>query len=165
MSRFDGYMPFLVIENALNKLVASGLLELNGEKEQISELLTQELVQAGVLNEYIKMDRPYPTNRHNTLEEFITEGGRGIFIANMEFDAEQCLFKIDLQFHPDSKHFDKTVIFRGVQSFEEVFDGDEDEDSPDYLDSLVGLDQYSTKYLLRTCLILPNLVDSLTGLL
>lgn len=148
MSKFDGYKPFVTIKNALNKLESRGLINLAVEKNQIVELFTQELVQAGVLREYINIGRSYPTNIHNTLEEFITEGGRVIFIRNMNFDGHQGLFTLDLQFDPNSDRTDKTLIFRDVQDFEETLH-EEDIDN-DYVDSIIGLDQYSTKYILTT---------------
>jgi hypothetical protein len=86
MSKLVGYKPFTVVRNTINRLEAQGLLQLAGEKDQIVEMITQDLIQAGVLREYINTDRPYPSNVHNTLEEFVTEGGRVIFIHSMNFD-------------------------------------------------------------------------------
>lgn len=138
----------MVIKNAVNRLESQGLINLAGEKNQFVELVTQELIQAGVLREYINIDLPYPTNIHNTLEKFITEGGRVIFIRNMNFDANQGLFTLHLQFDPNSDCFDKTLIFRGVQDFEETLDGEDWDDND--IDSIIGLDQYSTRYVLKT---------------
>jgi hypothetical protein len=148
MSKLDGYKPFVVIKNAVNKLESQGLINLVGEKNQIVEIVTQELIQAGVLREYINAGRPYPTNIHSTLEEFITEGGRVIFIRNMNFEANQGLFTLDLQFDPNFDHIDKTLIFRDVQDFEETLD--EEGWADDDIDSIIGLDQYSTRYVLKT---------------
>ena len=147
MSKFDGYKPFVVIKNVVNRLESQGLINLTGKKNHIVELVTQELIQAGVLREYIIIDRPYPTNIHNTLEEFITEGGRVIFIRNMSFDANQGSFTLDLQFDPNSDCIDKILVFRGVRDFEETLD---EEDWDDDIDSIIGLDQYSTRYVLKT---------------
>jgi hypothetical protein len=148
MSKFDGYKPFMVVKNAVNRLESQELIRLIGEKDQIVELITQELIQAGVLKEYINTGRRYPTNIHNTLEESITEGGRVTFIHKMNFDANQGSFTLELQFDPDSDHIDKTLIFRGVQDFEETLD--EEDSAADSIDSIIGLDQYSTRYVLRT---------------
>lgn len=148
MSKLDGYKPFTVVKNAINKLEVQGNLKLTGDKNQTVELITQELIQAGVLNEYINIDRPYPKNIHNTLEEFITEGGKVIFIHKMEFDAKQGLFTLELKFNPEADRIDKTLIFQSVQDFEEIVD--EEDYTRDYIDSIIGLDQYSTKYVLKT---------------
>lgn len=148
MSRFDGYRPFDVVVNAVKKLNAQGFTNLADDRDKITELITQELIQAGVFNEYLKIDRPHPTNLHNTLEEFVSEGGRQVFISKLYFDDGQGLLTLDLQFDPDSNCIDKTLIFRNIQDFKEVLDNDEHD--PDYLDTIVGLDQYSTKYILRT---------------
>jgi hypothetical protein len=148
MSKLDGYKPFSVVKNTINKLELQGLIELTGEKDQIVERVTQDLIQAGVLREYINTDRPYPTNIHNTLEEFITEGGRVIFIRRMNFDANQGLLTLDLQFDPDCDRIDKTLVFRDVQDFEETLD--EEDWTVDDIDSIIGLDQYSTRYVLTT---------------
>jgi hypothetical protein len=148
MSKFGGYRPFHVVVNAVNKLSAQGFTDLAGDQEKIAELITQELIQAGVLNEYLKIDRPYPTNIHNTLEEFISDGGRQVFIHKLDFDATQGLLTLELQFNPESDGIDKTLVFRDVQDFEDVLDSDEYD--ADYLDSIIGLDQYSTKYILKT---------------
>ena len=148
MSTLDGYLPFTVVMKAINRLEFQGILNLAGDKEQVVELITQELIQAGVLKEYINIDRPYPKNIHNTLEEFITEGGQVIFIHKMEFDAKQGVFTLDLKFNPESDQINKTLIFQSVQDFEEIVD--EEDCTPDYIDSIIGLDQYSTKYVLKT---------------
>jgi hypothetical protein len=148
MSKFDGYKPFSVLKNTINKLESQGLIELTGEKDRIVELVTQDLIQAGVLREYINTGRLYPTSIHNTLEEFITEGGRVIFIRRMSFDANQGLFTLDLQFDPDCDRIDKTLIFKNVQDFEETLD--EENWTAGDIDSIIGLDQYSTRYVLKT---------------
>ena len=148
MSELEGYKPFVAVKVAINMLESQGLLKLLGDKNQIVELVTQELIQAGVLREYININRSYPTNIHNTLEEFITEGGRVIFLHKMEFDANQGLFTLDLKFDPESDRIDKTLIFRDVQDFEETVD--EEDCTTDFVDSIIGLEQYSTRYVLKT---------------
>jgi hypothetical protein len=149
MSKTDSYRPFAVIRNAINKLESQGLLELTGDKDQIVELITQDLGKAGILREYINTSCPYPTNIHHTLEEFITEMGRVIFIHRMKFDVNQGLFTLDLKFDPESEYIDKTLTFRDVQDFSETLDDDE-EITTDYVDSIIGLDQYSARYVLKT---------------
>jgi hypothetical protein len=148
MSNFDKYRPFEVVVNAVNKLNVQGFTDLTGDKDKIAELITQELIQAGVLNEYLKTDRPYPTNIHNTLEELISDGGHQVFIHKLNFDINQDLLTLDLQFNPESDDIDKTLIFHGVQDFEDVLDIDEYD--ANCLDAIIGLDQYSTKYVLKT---------------
>jgi hypothetical protein len=148
MSKFYGYKTFQVISNVINQLDFQGFLQIVGEKEKIAELITQELIQAGVFREYINSECPYPQNIHNTLEEFITEGGRAIYIHRMEFDENKGSFTLDLQFDPESFQIDKTLVFQGIQDFEETIE--EEEDAINYVDLVIGLDQYSTKYVLKT---------------
>jgi hypothetical protein len=85
---------------------------------------------------------------HQTLEEIITEGGRVVYIARIELDANQKLFTLDLRFDPESDLVDKILVFHDVQDFEEIFN--EDEDTTDYMDSIIGLEQDSSRYVLTT---------------
>jgi hypothetical protein len=55
---------------------------------------------------------------------------------------------LDLKLDPNSDFIDKTIIFRGVQDFEETLD--QEDWTADDIDSVIGLDQYSTRYVLRT---------------
>jgi hypothetical protein len=85
---------------------------------------------------------------HKALEEIITDSGRMVYIARMEFDSDQRLFTLDLKFDPESDLVDKTLVFHDVQDFEETVS--EDEDTTDYMDSIIGLEQDSTHYVLTT---------------
>jgi hypothetical protein len=85
---------------------------------------------------------------HPTLEEIITEPGRVLYIARIEFDSDQRLLTLDLKFDPKSDLVDKILVFRDVQDFEETVS--EDEDTADYMDSIISLDQDSTRYVLTT---------------
>jgi hypothetical protein len=85
---------------------------------------------------------------HKTLEEIIIEPGRVVYIARMDFDADQRLFTLDLKFDPESDLVNKTLVFHDVQDFEETVS--EDEDTTDYMDSIIGLDQDSNCYILTT---------------
>lgn len=86
--------------------------------------------------------------RRKALEELITECGRVVYIARMQFDADQRLFTLDLKFDPESYLADKTLVFRDVQDFKQTVN--EDEDITDYMDSIIGLEQDSTRYVLTT---------------
>jgi hypothetical protein len=48
---------------------------------------------------------------HKALEELITDGGRVVYTARMEFDSNQRLFAIDLKFDPESDRVDKILVF------------------------------------------------------
>jgi hypothetical protein len=85
---------------------------------------------------------------YSTLEEIIIEPGRVFYIARIEFDSDQRLLTLDLRFDPESNHVDKILIFHDVQDFEETVS--EDEDTTDYMDSIIGLDQDSNRYVLKT---------------
>jgi hypothetical protein len=85
---------------------------------------------------------------HKTLEDIITEGGRVVYIARIEFDADQKLFTLDLKFDPESDRVDKILVFHDVQDFEETVS--EDEDTTDYMDSIIGLEQDLSRYILTT---------------
>jgi hypothetical protein len=85
---------------------------------------------------------------HKTLEDIITEGGRVVYIAQIEFDADHKLFTLDLKFDPESDLVDKILVFHNVQGFEETVS--EDEDTTDYMDSIIGLEQDLSRYVLTT---------------
>jgi hypothetical protein len=85
---------------------------------------------------------------HKALEELITDSGKVLYIARMKFDSNQRLFALDLKFDPESDPVDKTLVFHDVQDFEETVNGDED--TTDYMDSIIGLEQDSTRYVLTT---------------
>jgi hypothetical protein len=85
---------------------------------------------------------------HKALEELVTGGGRVAYIARMEFDSNQRLFTLGLRFNPESNLVDKTLVFHDVQDFAETVS--EEEDTTDYMDSIIGLDQDSNRYVLTT---------------
>jgi hypothetical protein len=60
----------------------------------------------------------------------------------------QGLLTLDLQSDPESNRIDRTLVFRGVRDFQETVY--KNEDTTDYLESIIGLDEYSTKYVLTT---------------
>lgn len=148
MSRLNRHEVYILVSNIINRLEIEGFLKVIGTRDQVAEMVTKELIQSGVLREFLNLDRLHLTNMHRTLEEVITEGGKVMFIHRMEFDKKQGLFTLDLKFNPESDYIDKTILFQGVQEFKETVD--EEEDTTHYLDSIIGLDQYSTKYVLRT---------------
>jgi hypothetical protein len=55
---------------------------------------------------------------------------------------------LDVRFDPESDRVDKILVFHDVQDFEETVS--EDEDTTDYMDSIIGLDQASNHYVLTT---------------
>jgi hypothetical protein len=71
------------------------------------------------------------------------------YLASIEFDTERRTFVAKLTFSPESAAIDKTIIFKDVWQFNDIFD-DPEEYKEDWIEQIIGLDEWSTMYVLKT---------------
>lgn len=87
-----------------------------------------------------------------TLEEQATKG-RAIYIHAVGYDMHRGQLIIMLLKHPEEVVIVRTLFFRGVRMYDDVWD-DEDFDLDHDIDTIIGIDEYfeeeNMKYLIRT---------------
>jgi hypothetical protein len=140
-----------VIEKALLKLKSDGRIEVHAPLDTITEFLTREIIESGLMREFILLDKPVPTHLVNDLEAVVTEGGFTRYVSKIEFNPSEGKLQLQFQQNPERDgRIVQVLTFKDVQNFTESVDELDGDSLDDNLEVLIGLDEYVSKYVIRT---------------